>query len=156
MKKILTLLILLLLTGCGKERTSLEKFQDYLENTYLMKCEETKCTASTTVGNVEKTYNEFDFDKKTYTHSVSGIYDITSKKIVYNWLENKATADVKEVSIDITSTYDFNSGEFICDSKFHNKGYVENKCDDLKTEIETFRSTFYMLLDDSKSGYFEG
>ena len=157
MKKVLLIItFLILLTGCGKEKTSLEKFQDYLEDTYQMKCEKNLCTHSTIIANVQKTYNEFNFDKKTYTHGVSGLYDITSKNIVYNWFDNKATGEIKEVSIEVSATYDFNTNEYVCDSKFHNKGYTEKKCDALKTELETFRSTFYTLLDDSKSNFLEG
>ena len=156
MKKILSLLaILLLIGGCGKEKTSLEKFQDYLVKKYQFKCEEKLCTSSSSVANVQKNKNEINFEANTYMHSTTGISNITSKTITYNWKDKTATGELKEISIEVTATYDFNTTNFECHSKFYNQGYVDNKCDEIKKDLEDLKANFYQLVDDSKSGFLE-
>lgn len=154
-KIILIIFTILLLCGCGLPKTELDKFKKYLKKENDFNCFNNICKNENIVGQLMQFTYEFNFDLNTFTRETESKQFIKdNSKIVYNWSNNSAIYNSTTMGIEINTTYNYDTEEFICNSEHDDKEYVEAECNMVSLTIKELKEIFDEMIINSRTTYF--
>lgn len=151
---VLSILCLLVFTGCGSPKNELDKFKLYLKKNGDFKCVENICTSKREVGQLMTFNNEIDFDRKTYTDLNEGTNGRYTRKTIYNWGTNISTYYYSTLGVEINATYNHNTDDFSCNSQDTDRDFVNNECNNAKNIISSYKVDFEKMITESGTLYF--
>lgn len=156
MKKFKTILVLLVLfiTGCFGPKTELDKFKSYLKKNNDYKCKDNVCTKVTKVGKIIEYEDEINFDDKLLKTSSNGNGGLNVTEKTYNWVTNISTYESSLLGIKITATYNHMTKEFVCNSDYDDKEYVDSECKVAEKSLEELKINFEKIINESGTMYF--
>lgn len=154
---ILSLLILIFITGCGAPKTELDKFKHYLKKNGNFNCNQDICTVIRKTSNSITFVDEINFNTNTMTKSnnfTSQLGLSTTMTTTYNWVTNSGTFYSKTLDIEINAIYDYATDEFNCSSDYEDKEIVKLNCDSAKLVTKELKTSFEKIISNSKTNYF--
>lgn len=153
-KTILMLVLLLFITGCFGPKTELDKFKSYLKKNNDYKCKDNVCTKVAKVGKLIEYEYEINFDDKLLKTSSNGNGGLNVTEKTYNWVTNTSTYESSLLGIKITATYNHTTKEFVCNSDYEDKEYIDAECKVVEKSLEELKTNFEKIINESGTMYF--